>query len=307
MIQSLRWKKIYLFGLLSAVGLAFLSLGAKQERSPDVPYVPTPGIVVEAMLSMAEVDEGDLLYDLGCGDGRIVITAAKTYGSRGVGIDIDPQRIKECNENARREDVLDKVEFFQRDLFETDFSKASVVTLYLLTEINRKLRPKLLEELRPGTRVVSHDFGMGTWQADKETLLEDDWEIHSIFLWIIPANVSGVWTWTLPTESGSTKYLLNLNQSFQDVSGWAFEGDESRSVTVSDGKINGDRLVFAIERKRGRSRGRLVFEGRVDGHIMKGTVKGEDLKESITWRAKRDPSTRVPLDTPIKDLYDISR
>ncbi|MDQ3668455.1 MAG: class I SAM-dependent methyltransferase [Acidobacteriota bacterium] len=154
-----------------------------QEKKLDVPYVPTPQTVVDAMLSMAAVKKDDVVYDLGCGDGRIVITAAKKYGARGVGVDIDPDRIKEANANAKQAGVSERVKFIQQDLFQTDFKEASVVTLYLLPDINLKLRPKLLSELKPGTRVVSHAFDMGDWKPDKTASAEGE---RTIYYWIIP-------------------------------------------------------------------------------------------------------------------------
>ena len=301
MRQSKRGEIISLFGVLSAICLTFLGLAASQERTPDVPYVPTPLEVVEAMLAMAEVGEDDVLYDLGCGDGRIVISAAKHYGTRGVGIDIDPQRIKECHENAKKAGVEEHVQFFLTDLFEADFSDASVVALYLLMENNIRLRPKILKELNPGTRIVSHDYDMGKWKADKEILIEDNWEIHSVYFWIVPANVTGTWTWSMPTESGNEKFTLNLEQSFQHVSGKAFENKVLRPVSITGGKIVGNSFAFTMERKQGKSSERLIFVGSVQGHSMKGTVKTEGSDDSTKWEAKRNPSTQVPIDSPMKD------
>jgi SAM-dependent methyltransferase len=151
----------------------------------DVPYVPTAQPVVEKMLQMAAVTKDDVVYDLGCGDGRIVITAAKVHGARGIGVDIDPVRIKESKANALEAAVTDRVKFVQRDLFKMDLKEATVVTLYLLPEINLKLRPKLFRELRPGTRIVSHDFDMGEWQP-KETVKVRDQREHTIYYWTIP-------------------------------------------------------------------------------------------------------------------------
>jgi hypothetical protein len=154
----------------------------------DVPYVPTPYATVDEMLRMARISSKDLLYDLGSGDGRIVITAAKDHGARGIGIDIDPQRISEANENAEAAGVTDRVRFVQGDLFQTNLSEATAVTLYLLRSVNLRLRPKLLEELRPGTPVVSHDFDMGEWAPDEEKRVGGD----QLYLWIIPARIDGV-------------------------------------------------------------------------------------------------------------------
>jgi ubiquinone/menaquinone biosynthesis C-methylase UbiE len=153
-----------------------------------VPYVPTPTVVVERMLAMAKVKKGDVVYDLGSGDGRIVITAAEKYGARGVGYDLNPQRIKESNENATKAGVADRVRFVQQDLFEVDLSEATVVTLYLLPDVNLRLRPKLLKELKPGTRVVSHNYGMGDWVADEIAELEVDGKAHYVYAWTVPAS-----------------------------------------------------------------------------------------------------------------------
>ena len=177
---------------ISKLFLVFVAVGAltvalAQETQPqkklDVPYVPTPQDVVDAMLKLAAVTKNDVVYDLGCGDGRIVVTAAKNYGARGVGIDIDPERIKEANANAQKAGVSDRVKFIEQDLFKTDFKEASVVTLYLLPDINLKLRPKLQSDLKPGTRIVSHAFDMGDWQPDKTENIEG----RTIYLWTIPA------------------------------------------------------------------------------------------------------------------------
>ncbi len=150
------------FGWLAVSGVA------AGEDEGDVPYVPTPQKVVNKMLKMAEISKDDVVYDLGCGDGRIVVTAADKYGAKGIGVDIDPQRIKESRKNAKEKGVTDLVEFREQDLFKTDLTEATIVTLYLLPDVNRKLRPKLLKQLRPGARVVSHSFDMDEWKADKK-------------------------------------------------------------------------------------------------------------------------------------------
>jgi SAM-dependent methyltransferase len=177
-------KNSYLLGILLIVFLTAAS-GFSQVRPPsrplDVPYVPTDQAVVEAMLQLANVKKGDVVYDLGCGDGRIVITAAKEYGATGVGVDLDPQRIREANENARAAGVTDKVRFIEGDLFKTDFSKATVLTLYLFPEVNLKLRPKILQ-MKPGTRIVSHAFDMGDWEPEQTIRVG----ASTIYMWTVP-------------------------------------------------------------------------------------------------------------------------
>lgn len=159
---------------------------AQPEQSPqlDVPYVPTPTEVVEAMLKVAKVSKNDVLYDLGSGDGRIPITAAKRFGTRGFGVDIDPERIKEATANAQKEGVSDRVTFAQQDLFKTDLSKATVISLYLLPRINLELRPSLLK-LKPGTRIVSHAFDMGDWKPDQVVNVNGT----TVYYWVVPETI----------------------------------------------------------------------------------------------------------------------
>lgn len=164
----------------SESGRILLSQAAAR-RTPDVVFVPTPNDVIEKMLELAKVTARDVVYDLGCGDGRIVIAAAKK-GARAVGIDIDPKRISEANANAKAEKVTDKVRFIENDLFEANIGEATVVTLYLLNRLNEKLKPKLLKELKPGTRVVSHAFDMGDWQPEEKAQVGGT----NVYLWRIP-------------------------------------------------------------------------------------------------------------------------
>jgi SAM-dependent methyltransferase len=167
---------------LGGASVAGTGLNVWAQRTPDVIFVPTDFQVVTAMLKLAEVTSKDIVYDLGCGDGRFVVTAARQFGARGVGIDIDPERIKEARALADRAQANDKVRFIEGDLFDTDISEATVVTLYLLTRLNLKLRPKLIKELKPGTRIVSHAFDMGDWKPEKTEQVGGS----SIFLWRIP-------------------------------------------------------------------------------------------------------------------------
>ncbi|MBV8907101.1 MAG: methyltransferase domain-containing protein [Acidobacteriia bacterium] len=154
----------------------------KMAKLPEVPYVPTANTVVEAMLKLAGVKSSDIVYDLGCGDGRIVVTAAKKFGAHGVGVDINPDRIREARENAKRSEVENLVRFEEGDLFDANIQDATVVALYLLPQVNVRLRPKLLSDLKPGTRIVSHSFDMGDWKPEKVEQVEG----ATIYLWTIP-------------------------------------------------------------------------------------------------------------------------
>lgn len=166
-----------------AAALAFPMWAQFEEQVGDVPYVPTPPEVVEQMMKLGQVKPGDVIYDLGCGDGRLVITAIKKHGAvRGVGIDINPVRVKEANENAAKEGVSAKAKFIEQDLFKADFSEATVVTLYLLPEVNLRLKPILLKQLKPGTRIVSHQFDMGEWKPEKT--VEIEW--RRVHMWTVP-------------------------------------------------------------------------------------------------------------------------
>ncbi len=312
MAKSKNQLKQVLTGLFFSL-LLILSVSAGQEKKrPDVPYVPTPEKVVAEMLKMADVNEKDILYDLGCGDGRIVITAARERDCRGVGIDINSIRIEESRKNAILASVSHMVDFHQMDLFEADISRATVVTLYLLSTVNLRLRPKLFRELKPGTRVVSHDFSMGDWMSDKSTIIEEKfdyiplqdsrsventWSNHTVYYWVIPANVSGTWEWTMPEISGEKIFRLEINQTFQLLNGKAFEGSVSLPIEIKNGKIEGDKLEFTLERKTGGRAEQMQFVAFVRGDKMEGQVKfaGRPDAQEI-WTAERDPSTRAEIE-----------
>ncbi|MGB2763359.1 MAG: methyltransferase domain-containing protein [Candidatus Aminicenantaceae bacterium] len=283
-------KKLFI-GLLYIPLLIFLSNAAVQEECLEVPYVPTPYDVVEEMLRMADVSKDDVLYDLGCGDGRIVIMAAEKMGTRGVGVDIDLQRIKESRENAIRAKVADRVRFLHQDLFEANISEATVVTLYLTSDVNLKVRPKLLRELKPGTRVVSNDFDMEEWEPDKTSEVTSDYESYTIYFWVVPANVTGTWEWIMPASSGKERYILQLDQQFQQVNGIVTVG--ATKMLIKDAKLRGDRLQFTMDQKVKGRIATMLFEGRVSSNSIEGSVelKSGPIAEKSKWVAKRDPST----------------
>jgi predicted RNA methylase len=257
----------------------------------DVPYEPSSEEVVRIMLEIAQVCKDDLVYDLGCGDGRIVIAAAQKTGARGVGVDLDPERITESLGNARKANVTDRVRFFQQDLFQADIGKATVVMLYLWPEVNLKLRPKLLRELKPGTRVVSHSHNMGSWEPDQSSAAAEG---HRVYFWVIPANVTGVWEWDMPGEK--EHYVMKLSQQFQRISGTLQLGPDE--IPVKSLELRGDGLQFTAERFFKGQVQILRFIGRVQGHLIEGTTEGMPVgsRGKQPWQAKRDPSSIKPFD-----------
>jgi hypothetical protein len=251
-----------------------------QASAPDVPYVPTPQEVVDEMLRLANVSREDVLYDLGSGDGRIVISAAQQFGARGIGVDINPKRISEAQENALKAGVTDRVQFLQQDLFETDFREATVVTLYLLPKVNLRLRPLLLRDLKPGTRVVSHEFDMGDWRADREVHLAGG---YKVYFWVIPAQVAGTWTWNPDGASDAQPYELHLTQHFQQVNG--FLKANGIEMPVANVKLVGEQLDFLALQETAI----LTFSGRVNDQRITGQVEIDDgeTKSRQPWVASR--------------------
>ena len=219
----------------------------------DVPFVPTDESVVDAMLKMAAVGPKDVLYDLGSGDGRVVITAAKERDTRGIGVEIDPQRIADAMEEAGWAGVEFLVDFIEEDIFTVDFSEATVVTLYLLETVNLQLRPRLLSELRPGTRIVSHAFDMGDWKADDWLRLTG----ANIYKWIVPAQVAGVWEWDGLDDK---HYRVELEQKYQEITGRVWMADEA--ADLKSAKLCGGRLELEIRGGKATSLNTftLIFE-----------------------------------------------
>ncbi len=245
----------------------------------DVPYVPTPQHVVDQMLGMAEVGESDVVYDLGSGDGRIVVTAAEQYGARAVGIDIDETRIAEGRANAEAAGVQDRVHFIQQDLFDADIGEATVVTLYLLGSVNDRLRPKLLEELEPGTRVVSHAFDMGEWEP-KESAVVNGSTIH---LWVIPAQAAGRWEGAIQGPDGQQPISLVLDQTFQQLDGMAVIN--GAHMMLDGAEVDGDRVELEVVDGIGEKQ---RLEGTINGDTIQGEVYAQaDGRVIGEWQARR--------------------
>lgn len=211
---------------------------AEPDKYLDVPFVPTDESVVKAMLDLAGVGPKDVLYDLGSGDGRIVIAAARDHDARGIGIEIDPLRIADAMEEAGHVGVEYQVDFVEENILTADVSEATVVTLYLLDSINLQLRPRLLSQLRPGSRIISHAFGMGDWKADEELTLSG----VKLYKWIVPAQVAGLWKWEGPDGK---LYLVELEQKHQEVTGSAWLADEP--AHLKSAKLHGSYLELEIQ------------------------------------------------------------
>jgi hypothetical protein len=269
--------------LLGALGvLAVGSAQAQEERKPEVPYVPTPQITVDEMLRLAGVGPEDFVIDLGSGDGRIVVTAARKFGARGLGVDIDWRLIAQAEENARQTGVADRAKFVEQDLFLTDLGQASVITTYLLPFVMLKLRPRLLE-LKPGTRIVSHDFDFADWRPDRKTGIR-----KNVYLWIVPARVAGRWRARLDLPPIERLFELEVTQRYQEVS--AHARLNGVPAPVWELTLAGDRLSFVVVDTTDRDdEAGLYFEGRVTGDVIEGELaRGVGSARVVSrWRAAR--------------------
>jgi SAM-dependent methyltransferase len=265
---------------LGAFAAAAAAQQAQKEFMPqvgqagkDVIWVPTPDELVDRMLRMAQTTPNDFVIDLGSGDGRTPIAAAKRFGARAMGIEYNPDMVELSNRMASSQGVSGKVRFMKADIFESDFSQATVVTMYLLPGLNLKLRPKLLD-MKPGTRLVSHQFNMDDWQPDEVSNLEG----RRAYLWIVPAKVQGAWR----LQSGNDGYDLTLEQKYQMVEGSVKLG--AVAAGLRETRLTGDRIAFSFVDAAGVRRD---FSGRVNGNGMEGTVKVEGGGEARWTAAKK--------------------
>ena len=256
------------------------------------PYVPTPQSVVDAMLRMAAVTEKDYLIDLGSGDGVIVLTAARQFKASGMGVDIDPDLVKQSNASAQKQGVAARVKFVQEDVFKTDISKASVLTLYLLPGMMLNLRTKIFNELKPGTRIVSHDYHFGEWSPD-DSISFDVPEKESVtgvpkanvLLWLAPAKVAGTWE----IKTGGETYQVVMKQRFQTLEGTAMVA--GKPAKLQNATLRGVEISFVLPEAKGLAR----FSGRVNGETMEGTVEAPG-KSQERWTATRVSAGKVAID-----------
>jgi Methyltransferase domain len=274
----------------SALLLALSVVAAAQENKDGGPYVPTPQKVVDAMLELAAVKPADYVVDLGSGDGRIVLTAAARLKARGMGVDIDQELVDRASASAKRLGVADRVQFVKQDVHAADLSQATVLTLYLLPGMMVSLRPKLLRELRPGVRIVSHDFDFGDWKPDRtiEVETQEKYDIvgswtSTVHLWIVPASVQGTWRGTLAGSNGS-QLQIELTQAFQRLEGKVTRN--GREIALRDGRIEGAQVRFSIPQDKGNGVERFV--GNVRGGEMAGEVRSNGSPPT-KWSASRAP------------------
>lgn len=261
---------------------SFAAGAALAQPNFDVPFVPTPMVVVDEMLRLANVGPNDLVMDLGSGDGRTVIAAAGKFGARAVGVELDQHLLMQSEESARQAGVEARVKFLEQDLFKTDLSAATVITMYLYPSVNLKLRPRLLA-LRPGTRIVSHDYDLEDWRPDRTSTVR-----KNVFLWIVPAKVAGRWQLRLALPPIDRLIELELEQRFQEVSGHARLNGVP--APVWEAKLAGTQLSFLIiDTSDPNQEAGLYFEGRVTGDTIEGRVtRGVGKARAVApWRAVR--------------------
>jgi hypothetical protein len=249
------------------------------------PYVPTPQAVVDAMLELAKVGPRDFVIDLGSGDGRIVLTAAQRYSARGVGIDIDPELVQQSNSEAQRRGLAERVTFKEQDVLQANIEEATVLTLYLLPGMMQSLQTKLMRELKPGTRIVSHDFSFGDWKADRETTIDipekygtvGQWK-STLFYWVVPARVQGAWEIRMPAAV-SEAVAVTFAQHYQNIDGTA--AVRNKRVPIADGKLDASRVRFKLPV------GGVPYElhGVVEGDRMSG--EATHAGRTLTWSAVR--------------------
>ena len=286
---------------LSLLGAALISCPVVAQDFGDTPYVQTPQNVVDRMLQAAKVGAGDYVIDLGSGDGRMVITAAQKYGARGFGVDLDRRLVQLANKRAASAGVADRAEFYERDLYETDFSAASVVTIYLLPEVNLMVRPKLLATLKPGTRIVSHDYAMGDWPPDEQMVLDaPDKPVgrdkkSKVFFWVVPGNAAGKWRWELPLAGKPAVFTVSLAQNFQAITGSA--GVDGNTWPLENARLRGEDISFTINDPRDKTR--YEFSGRIAGQVIEGAVRvaAVSAQRQLEWNA-----TRTELGAPAHTL-----
>ena len=285
--------------LITTLFATALASPAAFAQAVDVPYVPTPTNVVDAMLTLAKVGPNDFVIDLGSGDGRIVITAARKHGARGFGVDLDAALVSDARREAERQGVKDRVEFHTRNIFITDIAQATVLTSYLFPQVNIQLRPRLFEQLRPGTRVVSHDFDFGNWQPDAHVRVPVPNKpygppMSEVYLWIVPVNAAGRWQWRMPLEAAIVDCEITLEQTFQTVRGSGRLG--GNAVRLEKASLRGEELALTLIASAGGREVRHELAGRVSGDTIRGTVRASGATSTFDWNATRVARGSINID-----------
>jgi len=279
---------------LAAAAVLLLALpsgapAADQHPHADVPFVPTPPVVIDAMLELARLQPEDYVIDLGSGDGRIIIAAAKKYGARGFGVEIDQNLVAAARREARRQGVAERAQFQGENLFLTTLDRATVITMYLYPGLMLQLRPRLFEQLKPGARIVSHDFDMEPWQPDARVTVPVPDKPYGppsseVYLWIIPANAAGTWQWRVGAGAMAADYEVILSQTFQGLEGGATVGGQPGRL--EGGRMRGDEIRFMLTAELDGRPVRHEFGGRVSGDEINGTAKLAGGGE-LDWKATR--------------------
>jgi precorrin-6B methylase 2 len=276
------------FGPLPVCTEALAYMDSERSFKLDAPFVRTPDYVIADFLVKTGVGKDDILYDLGSGDGRIVIEAAKKTGCRAVGIEIDAELVDDSCQNAVRAGVSDRVRFVVSDIFKEDLSEATVVTIYMSGDVNRRLRPKLLRELKPGARIATYTFDMGEWKPDDTSSFGRE----DAYFWVVPANVSGRWTWTEGKGRSKTRWVLELKQAFQEISGQVIR--DGKAFPVRGGRVKGAGIGFTLDHDPAGKAALVEFTGRIRGNTIEGTIAAGTSRRA--WKASRNPSTIERID-----------
>jgi hypothetical protein len=287
----MRWARALIALALLAPVMAF-------GQTADVPYVPTPQNVVEAMLDIAKVGPDDFVIDLGSGDGRIIITAAKKYGARGFGVELDGALVADARREAERQGVKDRAQFLAQNLFITDIDRATVITSYLFPRINMQLRPRIFSDVKPGTRVVSHEFDFGNWKPDAHVRVPVPNKRYGppssdVYLWIVPANAAGRWRWQFAAGEPGV-FEVTLEQTFQVLKG-AVRVD-GRDARLASAKMNGAELELVVFAPGKAGQLRFDLTGRIDGDAIRGKARVTGVDRELEWQATRIARGTINID-----------
>ena len=284
------------FALLLALALTIAPAFA---QTPDVPYVTTPMNVVEAMLEIANVGPQDFVIDLGSGDGRIVIAAAKKRGARGLGVELDGALVNDARREAQRQGVASKVEFVAQNLFITDIDRATVLTTYLFPQVNMRLRPVIFAQLKPGSRVVSHEFDFGSWKPDSQVTVKVPDKPYGpprseVFLWIVPANAAGRWQWRTQLEGAPIDCEMTLEQTFQELRGTALAA--GKPAMLEKPWLRGDEIRFTLVADVNGRKVRQEVAARVSGESMAGKARTPNAESGFGFQATRVARGKINID-----------